>query len=288
MNNEVTLGLVQMSMASDPRANLQKAASMIEEAAERGAQVVCLPELFVTPYFPQYELASASDREKVPHDAIPGATADALSAMARDNGVVLLGGSIYEKAGTHCFNTALVHGADGSLLGKYRKTHIPHDENFYEQYYFDRGDTGFQVVDTSRGRISPLICFDQWFPEAARACALEGAQMLFYPTAIGLSDHIGQWEGDWQQAWENVMRGHAIANSVVVAAVNRVGREDDMEFWGGSFVIDAFGKTLARAGKGEEIVLAKIDLEHGRQVQEGWGFFRNRRPECYGRLTERR
>lgn len=286
--NNVVLGLVQMGMTSDPQTNLQKAAAMVKEAAEGGAQVVCLPELFTTPYFPQYELGSASDRENVPHDTVPGAAADALSTMARDNGVVLVGGSIYEKAGERFFNTALVHGRDGSLLGKYRKTHIPHDENFYEQNYFDRGDTGFQAIDTPHGRISPLICFDQWFPEAARACALEGAQMLFYPTAIGLSDNIEQWEGDWQQAWENVMRGHAIANSVVVAAVNRVGREDKMEFWGGSFVIDAFGKTVARAGNGEEIVLAKIDLEHGRQVREGWGFFRNRRPECYGRLTERR
>ncbi|KQM11160.1 hypothetical protein AOA80_09695 [Methanomassiliicoccales archaeon RumEn M1] len=288
MNNEVVLGLVQMGMASDPRTNLRKAAAMVREAAEGGAQVVCLPELFATPYFPQYQLESASDRERVPHDVIPGTITDALSAMARDNGVVLVGGSIYEKAGEHFFNTALVHGKDGSMLGKYRKTHIPHDENFYEQNYFDRGDTGFRVIDTPHGRISPLICFDQWFPEAARACALEGAQILFFPTAIGLSDNIEQWEGDWQQAWENVMRGHAIANSVVVAATNRVGREDSMEFWGGSFVIDAFGKTVARAGRGEEIVLAKIDLEHGRQVREGWGFFRNRRPECYGRLTERR
>ncbi len=289
MNTDnVVLGLVQMGMASDPRTNLQKAAAMVKEAAEGGAQVVCLPELFTTPYFPQHGLGSASERENVPCETVPGAAADALSAMAKDNGVVLVGGSIYEKAGERFFNTALVHGRDGDLLGKYRKTHIPHDENFYEQDYFDKGDTGFQVIDTPHGRISPLICFDQWFPEAARACALEGTQMLFYPTAIGLSDNIEQQEGDWQQAWENVMRGHAIANSVVVAAVNRAGREDKMEFWGGSFVIDAFGKTVARAGKGEEIVLAKIDLEHGRQVQEGWGFFRNRRPECYGRLTDRR
>lgn len=286
--NDVVLGLVQMEMTSDPKANLSKAFDMVEEAAGKGAQIVCLPELFATPYFPQYELESASERDNVPYDIIPGDTANALSDMARDNGVVLVGGSLYEKAGEHFFNTTLVHGRDGSLLGKYRKTHIPHDENFYEQNYFDRGDTGFQVIDTPHGRISPLICFDQWFPEAARACALEGAQMLFYPTAIGLSDSIEQWEGDWQQAWENVMRGHAIANSVVVAATNRVGREDRMEFWGGSFVIDAFGRTVARAGRGEEIVLAKIDLEHGRQVREGWGFFRNRRPECYGRLTERR
>jgi agmatine deiminase len=286
-NNKVVLGLVQMGMDSDPRSNLRKAAAMVEEAAGRGAQIVCLPELFATRYFPQYDIASDAERMDVPHDTIPGAMSDALSAMAKENGVVLVGGSLYERAGERFFNTALVHGEDGGLLGKYRKTHIPHDEDFYEQSYFDRGDTGFQVVDTPLGRISPLICFDQWFPEAARACALAGAQMLFYPTAIGRADGIEQWEGDWQQAWENVMRGHAIANSVVVAAVNRAGREDEMEFWGGSFVIDAFGRTVARAGEGEEIVLAKVDLEHGRLIREGWGFFRNRRPECYGRITER-
>ena len=286
-NNEVVLGLVQMGMAPDPRSNLRKAAAMIEEAANRGAQIVCLPELFTTPYFPQYDIKNSAERDGVPHDTVPGYMSDALSAMARDNSVVLVGGSIYEKAGDRFFNTALVHGEDGGLLGRYRKTHIPYDEDFYEQSYFDRGDTGFQVVDTSHGRISPLICFDQWFPEAARACALDGAQMLFYPTAIGRSDGIEQHEGDWQQAWENVMRGHAIANSVVVAAVNRVGREDKMEFWGGSFIMDAFGRTIARAGEDEEIVLATVDLEHGRLIREGWGFFRNRRPECYRRITER-
>ena len=288
MNNEVVLGIVQMSMASDPSVNLRKAAAMVREAAEGGAQIVCLPELFSTPYFPQHDINSASERDKAPHDTIPGMVSDALSVMAKDNDVVLVGGSIYERAGGHFFNTALVHGKDGSLLGTYRKTHIPYDENFYEQSYFERGDTGFKVIETPHGSISPLICFDQWFPEAAWICALEGAQMLFYPTAIGLSDHIEQSEGDWQFAWENVMRGHAIANSVVVAAANRVGREGHMEFWGGSFVVDAFGRTIAKAGDGEEIILAKIDLEHGRQIREGWGFFRNRRPECYGRITERR
>jgi len=284
--SEVVLGLVQMGMASDPQTNLRKAVDMIGEAAGKGAQVVCLPELFATPYFPQYDVSAERKREDVFHDTIPGEVDRALSAAAQANGVVLVGGSIYERSGDRLFNTSPVYGPDGGLLGTYRKTHVPHDENFFEQSYFDRGDTGFRVFDTGRGRIAPLICYDQWFPEAARAAALMGAEVLLYPTAIGTADGIEQWEGDWQQAWENVMRGHAIANSVVVAAVNRAGREGQMEFWGGSFVIDAFGKTLARAGRGEEIVLATVDREHGRAVREGWGFFRNRRPECYHRLTE--
>ncbi len=277
-----------MGMSSDPRANLSKAVSMIGEAAGRGAQVVCLPELFATPYFPQYDVSAAVRREDAPHDTVPGEVDRALSAAAREHGIVLVGGSIYERAGDRFFNTSLLYGQDGALLGKYRKTHIPHDEDFFEQSYFEPGDTGFRAFDTGRGRIAPLICYDQWFPEAARVTALMGAEVIMYPTAIGTADGIEQWEGDWQQAWENVMRGHAIANSVVVAAVNRAGREDRMDFWGGSFVIDAFGKTLARAGRGEEVVLATVDLEHGRNVREGWRFFHNRRPECYRRIVERK
>ena len=288
MNNEVVLGLVQMNMAADFQTNLRKMTVMVKEAAEKGAHIVCLPELFNCPYFPQYNIDGKLDREQIHYDTIPGPTTDILSSIARDNNVILVGGSIYEKAGENFFNTTLVYSENGCLLGMYRKTHIPHDECFYEQSYFDEGDTGFKVIDTSHGKISPLICFDQWFPEAARSCALDGAQILFYPTALGKVDGIEQTEGDWQFAWENVMRGHAIANSVVVAAVNRVGREDKMEFFGGSFVIDAFGKTITRAGNDEEVVLATIDLDHGRRVREGWGFFRNRRPECYQQLIERK
>lgn len=155
MNNEVVLGIVQMSMASDPSVNLRKAAAMVREAAEGGAQIVCLPELFSTPYFPQHDINSASERDKAPHDTIPGMVSDALSVMAKDNDVVLVGGSIYERAGGHFFNTALVHGKDGSLLGTYRKTHIPYDENFYEQSYFERGDTGFKVIETLMDRYRP-------------------------------------------------------------------------------------------------------------------------------------
>jgi agmatine deiminase len=285
---EVTIGLIQMSMSKRPEANLRKAAGMIAEAAGKGAQVVCLPELFATPYFPQYDTVYGRRRESAYNESIPGPTAEALSAAAREAGVVLIGGSIYERAGDRLFNTAPVFDERGSMLGIYRKTHIPHDQDFYEQSYFDPGDTGFQVFDTSRGRVGPMICYDQWFPEAARCNALLGAEMVLYPTAIGTVRGIEQEEGDWQQAWENVMRGHAIANGMVVAACNRAGMEDRMEFWGGSFVIDAFGRTLARGSREEEIVLATVDLEHGENVRRGWRFFHNRRPECYREIVEKR
>lgn len=286
-SRKVTIGLVQMSMVQEPEANLRKAVGMIVEAAGRGAQVVCLPELFTTPYFPQYDTVDGRERESVYNEGIPGPTTEALSKAAAEAGVVLIGGSIYERAGPKLFNTATVFDESGKMLGIYRKTHIPHDEDFYEQSYFDPGDTGFRVFGTSRGRIGPMICYDQWYPEAARCNALMGAEMVFYPTAIGTVRGIEQAEGDWQQAWENVMRGHAIANGMVVAACNRVGVEDEMEFWGGSFVIDAFGRTLARGSKEEEIVLATVDLEHGEDVLRGWRFFHNRRPECYGEIVKK-
>jgi predicted amidohydrolase len=285
---EVTIGLVQMSMVQDPEANLRKATRMIAEAAHLGAQVVCLPELFATPYFPQYDTGDGRTRESAYNEGIPGPTTETLSSAARRAQVVLIGGSIYERAGSRLFNTAAVFDEEGRMLGTYRKTHIPHDEDFYEQSYFDKGDTGFQVFETARGRIGTMICYDQWYPEAARCTALLGAEMVFYPTAIGTARGIEQEEGDWQQAWENVMRGHAIANGMVVAACNRVGVEDKMEFWGGSFVIDAFGRTLARGSKNEEIVLATVDLEHGENVRRGWRFFHNRRPECYREIVEKR
>jgi predicted amidohydrolase len=283
--DEVTLGLVQMSMTPEPGENLEYAVGQIEKAARRGAQIVCLPELFTTEYFAQYNRKGKAEGRLL--DTIPGRTTAALGACAEERGVVIVGGSIYERAGRKLYNTSFVIDEKGRLMGKYRKTHVPHDEFYYEQSYFTPGDTGFRTFDTPHGRLGLMICYDQWFPEAARVCALDGAEMLFYPTAIGTVEGVEQVEGKWQEAWENVMRGHAIANSVVVAAVNRVGVEDKMDFWGGSFVIDAFGKTLVRAGDRERIVLCTVDLEHGRTVRSGWRFFPNRRPECYGRIVER-
>jgi predicted amidohydrolase len=284
---EVTVGLVQMSMTQQSENNLRRAVKFIKEAGEKGAQVVCLPELFTTPYFPQYDTGSGVRRESAYNETIPGPTTEALSQAARESRVVLIGGSIYERAERKLFNTSTVFDQEGSLLGIYRKTHIPHDEDFFEQSYFDPGDTGFKVFPTSRGRIGTMICYDQWYPEGARATALKGAEMVFYPTAIGTVSGIEQWEGDWQKAWENVMRGHAIANSMVVAACNRVGTEDKMEFWGGSIIIDAFGRTLARGMADEGVILATVDLEHSQKVRDGWRFFHNRRPECYSEIVKR-
>jgi agmatine deiminase len=284
---KVTVGLVQMSMIEEPKVNVKKAVSMIADAAAQGAEVVCLPELFSTTYFPQYDTGSERRREHMPHQTVPGPITDVLSKAAAKAKVILIGGSIYEKDGQHFYNTSPVFDQSGRMMGRYRKIHIPHDDHFYEQSYFEPGDSGFHVYDTDRGRIGVMICYDQWYPEAARTNALEGAEMVFYPTAIGRVKGVEQVEGDWQQAWENVMRGHAIANGMVVAACNRVGIEDQMEFWGGSFVIDAFGKTLARGSEDEEIVLAVVDLEHGENVRKGWRFFPNRRPECYSRIVKK-
>lgn len=282
---EIDIGLVQMSMVRDPEQNLRKAVEMIGMAARKGAQVICLPELFTTPYFPQYDIREGGGRQAVPRETVPGPITEALSEAAREARAIVIGGSLYEADGDHLFNTAPVLDLDGRMLGKYRKTHIPHDDYFHEQSFFEPGDTGFRVFATARGRIGVMICYDQWYPEAARCNALLGAELVFYPTAIGTVEGIEQEEGDWQQAWENVMRGHAIANGMVVAACNRVGTEDRIKFWGGSFVIDAFGKTLARGSREEEVVMATVDLEHGENVRRGWGFFPNRRPECYSILT---
>ena len=191
-------------------------------------------------------------------------------------------GSFYEGGQ---YNTAAVFDVDGSLCGTYRKSHIPQDPGFYEQEYFKPGDTGFRVFETAKLRLSVLICFDQWFPEAARCASLQGAELLVYPTAIGNVDGCGQPTGHWQEAWEISQRAHAIANSVPVAVANRVGSEEESRFWGGSFICDAFGKILSKGGVADEIVMATIDRNHGPIVSEEWGFLRNRRPDLYGAIV---
>jgi len=276
-----------MAMSSGVGVNLEKAVRMCEQAASLGANVICLPELFTTPYFPREEDPEGRGERGSLLNTIPGLVTETLCDLAKRTGTVVIGGSIYEAGEDGLYNTATVYERDGRILGKYRKTHIPHDECFYEQHYFKPGDTGFQVFRTTAGMISTLICYDQWFPEAARCSALLGADMIFYPTAIGTVRGIEEAEGNWQEAWENVMRGHAIANALPVCAVNRVGTEGDSEFFGGSFVCDAFGRTLARGGDGEEVVLADVDMDHGKRIREGWRFFQNRRPECYDRLVQR-
>jgi agmatine deiminase len=275
---EVKLGLVQMRVVEDRQKNLSNATRMVGAAAREGAQIVCLPELFDVPYFPQDETSDARP-ERLPNDATT-----ALSEAARENEVVLVGGSVYERSRGRSYNTATVYDERGRMLGAYRKVHIPQDPGFYEQDYFAPGKD-YRVFDTRYGKIGVLICFDQWYPEAARANKLLGADFLFYPTAIGTVKGIEQSEGDWQEAWETVQRGHAIANSMVLAAVNRVGVEKETTFWGGSFVCDQFGKLLAKAGGREQVLVAACDVQLGRDIERGWGFLRNRRPSTYRRLV---
>ncbi|ABN57964.1 MULTISPECIES: agmatine deiminase family protein [Methanoculleus] len=278
-----TIGLIQTAVSEDPGRNLERTLGMAKAAIAKGARILCLQELYRAPYFPQYEDTDASRYA----ETIPGPSTEAFSALAREHGVVIVV-PVYERtiSGEH-YNTAVVIDADGRLLPAYRKVHVPYDPLFYEKIYFLPGDR-YRVYDTRYGRIAVLICYDQWFPEAARAVALMGAEFIFYPTAIGRIAGEEPPEGDWREAWETVQRGHAIANSVHVAAVNRVGDEGDLRFFGSSFVADAFGNVLARASEtGEEILIVEVDLAGNEAVREGWGFFRNRRPETYGALARR-
>jgi predicted amidohydrolase len=280
---KITLGLVQMGMAADAAENRKRAIQGIKDAARRGANIICLPELFTSPYFPQDERSDADAFS----ETVPGQTTEALSAAAKENKAVVIAGSIYEKDGKKLYNTAVVFDEAGKILGKYRKMHIPHDPNFFEQDYFAPGDLGYKVFETKYGRIAVLICYDQWFPEAARIVSLMGADMIFYPTAIGTVAGVEQAEGSWQDAWETVQRGHAIANGVAVAAINRAGGERKMKFWGGSFVSSQFGTLLAKAGDKDEVVIAEVDLSLGKAVKEGWRFFHNRRPNTYSRIIQK-
>lgn len=273
------LGIVQMSMSEDRAANLARAMSMVEDAARKGAELVCLPELFSRRYFP------ATRRSEEEPEPIPGPTSRALAAAAKKNSLTLVGGSIFEGSGRSRYNTCLVFGEGGEVLSKYRKVHLPQDEHYFEQDYFEPGDR-YAVAKTKHGRVGTLICFDQWYPEAARAEKLLGAEVIFYPTAIGWVKGVEPVEGDWKRAWESVQVGHAIANSAVVCAVNRVGAEEGTTFWGGSFVCDQFGKVLFRAGEEEGVSVVECDLELGRTVEDGWGFMRNRKGKTYSALSK--
>jgi predicted amidohydrolase len=285
LTSHILIGLVQMAMADDPDQNLVKAISGIREAKSRGADIICLPELFRSPYF-CVNKKSLKDYS----EPLIGDVSKALSELAKELQVTIVGGSIYEKAENGNFNTALVFGPDGSDLGCYRKTHIPHDPAFYEQNYFKGAENNYKVfTTTAKGReikFGVLICYDQWFPEAARSLAIMGAEIIFYPTAIGTINDSPQKEGDWHNAWRTVQCGHAVANATIVAAVNRVGQEGTSNFWGGSFVCDAFGRVLAEGTNDEQIIVAPIDVEHNKLVKEGWRFFKERRPDTYNLLVE--
>jgi N-carbamoylputrescine amidase len=284
-----TVGIVQMRCETDAEANLAKAVGQIRRAAAQGAQLVCLPELFRTPYFCQREDPSLFDLA----EPIPGPSTERLAAVARETGCVVIG-SLFERrtAGVY-HNTAVVLDANGALAGIYRKMHIPDDPLYYEKYYFTPGDLGFRAFDTRCGRIGTLVCWDQWYPEAARLTALQGALVLFYPTAIGWHPREKAAFGMGQhQAWELMQRSHAVANGVYVVAVNRVGHEGPadagLEFWGGSFVSDPFGAVLARAShEAEEVLLVECDLRRVEETRRHWPFLRDRRIDAYGDITQR-
>jgi N-carbamoylputrescine amidase len=284
-----TLGLIQMRASADPDDNLRRACDSLRKAASQGAQVVCLPELFRTPYFCQTQDPSRFDLA----EAIPGPTTHALSDVARETGLVVVGSLFERRAAGLYHNTAVVIDSDGILSGIYRKMHIPDDPLYYEKYYFTPGDLGFPTFDTRYTRIGPLVCWDQWYPEAARLAALQGANVLVYPTAIGW--HPGEkaeFGAAQLDAWETIQRAHAIASGVYVAAINRVGHEGaedgGIEFWGRSFVADPFGRILAQASsEGEEIVLARCDPQVQEQTRRHWPFLRDRRIDAYGGILKR-
>lgn len=284
------VGLIQMSASLNPEENLKRAAARIEEAAHSGTNVICLPELFRLQYFCQCEDTAFFDLA----ESIPGPTTEMLGKIARRAKIVIIA-SIFERRASGIYhNSAVVINADGEIAGLYRKMHIPDDPSYYEKFYFTPGDLGFRAFDTEAGRIGTLICWDQWYPEAARLVALQGASILFYPTAIGWHPQEKEEFGGAQiDAWRTVQRGHAIANGVYVAAINRVGYEkppggSGIEFWGSSFLCDPQGVMLAEAGTNkEEILIGEVDLEHIEDVRRNWPFLRDRRIDAYKGIDRR-
>ena len=280
----VTVGLIQTCVSEKIAENMQKTAQKIEQAAHLGAQIICLQELYRTRYFPQQKGLDVSNLA----ETIPGESTKLFAQLAKKHKVVIIAPIFEKNADGKFYNSAVIIGANGEILGTYRKAHIPQDPYFYEKDYFAEGDEACQVCDVGFAKIGVLICYDQWFPEAARINALSGAEIIFYPTAIGYIKGYTSEDGDWHDAWRTIQRAHAIANGVHVVAVNRVGEEDELEFWGGSFVCDSFGKMLKEASTtDEEVLVVKVDLAKNKQVQEGWGFLRNRRPDTYSSLTKK-
>jgi len=295
-SRKYNVGLIQMSMGPDPKDNLAAAITKIHQAAELGANVICLPELFRAQYFCQREDTRLFDLA----EAIPGPSTAAIGEAARETHTVVIASLFERRAAGLYHNTAVTLHTDGSIAGVYRKMHIPDDPLYYEKYYFTPGDRGFQALDTAFGRIGTLVCWDQWYPEGARLTALQGAEVLFYPTAIGWHPAEKAEFGVAQyDAWQTVQRGHAIANGVYVAGVNRVGQEQGdvlgnraegqgLEFWGGSFLADPFGRVIAKASHdSEEILLGEIDPTLLEDTRRNWPFLRDRRIDAYGQITQR-
>ncbi len=286
------LGLIQMACAADPEANLRKAVERVEGAARAGAKLICLPELFRSQYFCQRE---DHDAFKLA-EAIPGPSTEVLAGIAKKHKVVIIAPLFERRAAGIYHNSAAVLDATGEIAGLYRKMHIPDDPAYYEKFYFTPGDLGFRAFNTAAGRIGILICWDQWYPEGARLTALQGANILFYPTAIGWHPAEKEQHGAAQRdAWRTIQRAHAIANGVFVAAVNRVGHEmpadgsgQGIEFWGSTFLADPFGAVIAEASTNkEEIITAEIDLGRVEEIRQHWPFLRDRRVDAYRGIDQR-
>jgi N-carbamoylputrescine amidase len=286
-----SVALVQMAVSRQPEENLAKATARIEEAAKNGAQVVCLPELFQSQYFCQREDTRNFDLA----EAVPGPSTEALGRVAQKTRTVIIAPLFERRAAGVYHNTAAIIDADGKIAGIYRKMHIPDDPAYYEKFYFTPGDLGFRAFNTEAGKIATLICWDQWYPEGARLAALHGAVILFYPTAIGWHPSEKAANGEAQRdSWRTIQRGHAIANGIYVAAVNRVGHEspeeggDGLEFWGTSFLCDPQGVVIAEASTNrEEILYGEVDLAHLEDVRRNWPFLRDRRIDAYHGIEQR-
>lgn len=285
MAEPVRIALIQGRDHGSPEANLATTCERIREAAASGARIVCTQELFNLPYFCRVQDPALFDLA----EPVPGPTTEVLADLARELGIVIVAALFERRAAGVYHNTAAVIDADGCHLGKYRKMHIPQDPGFEEKFYFTPGDLGYKVWDTRFGKIGVLICWDQWYPEAARLAALAGAEILFYPTAIGwLPEEKAELGEAQHNAWETVQRGHAVANGCYVAAVNRVGTEGATEFWGQSFVSDVYGQIVARAPVGDEtVLLADCDLRALEDTRRIWPFFRDRRIDSFEGLTQR-
>jgi N-carbamoylputrescine amidase len=287
-NNKVTIGLIQTACSPDPAANLKKTLAAAQRAAKQGAQIICTQELFRSQYFCQTE-DHANFQLAEP---VPGTTTKAFQKLAKQNHVVVIA-SLFEKRASGVYhNTAAIIDADGSLLGLYRKMHIPDDPLYYEKFYFTPGDLGFRAWETQYGKIGVLVCWDQWYPEAARLTAMQGAEILFYPTAIGWHPAEKTEHARQHAAWEIIQRSHAVANGCYVAVPNRVGHEklagDGIQFWGQSFVAGTSGEILAKAGsEKEETLLVDLDLRKVDATRTHWPFLRDRRIDAYGDLTKR-
>ena len=287
--SKVKVGLLQMASCPQPQGNLDKAREGIQQAAEQGVQILCLQELFRSQYFCQMEDETFFDLA----ESIPGPTTEILSVLARRHGMVMVVPLFERRAAGVYHNTVVVLDADGTLLGSYRKMHIPDDPLYYEKFYFTPGDQGYPTFDTRYGSVGVLVCWDQWYPEAARLIAMGGAQILFYPAAIGWHpSEKAQYGTTQKEAWKTIQRSHAIANGIFVASVNRVGCEcppggKGLEFWGGSFVCDPFGVVLREASSKEELLVTECDWGRIEEVRRQWPFLRDRRIDSYAPIVNR-